>query len=338
MKEVQGNLQADVMEIILTGRISSENAAQVEEEINSLLADYAGDELRIDMQGLEYISSAGLRMLLRLRKKHDALALTNVGPEVYEILHMTGFTEMMTVQKAYKQVSVEGCEVIGQGANGTVYRLDEDTVVKVYNDPDALDDIRHEREVARLALVLGIPTAISYDVVKVGDSFGSVFELLNARSFSKILADHPEKIDWCVKEYVELLRKIHSTVVPGGKLPDMRQTAIGWASFVQEYLPEEAGRKLLRLVRNVPADNHMIHGDYHTKNIQLTDEEVLLIDMDTLAVGHPIFELASMFNAFVGFGEYDDGATTDNFLGIEHRIARDFWKRSLAAYLGTDDE
>ena len=338
MKEVQGNLQDNTMVIALTGRINSENAAQAEEEINGLLADHAFDLLCIDMEGLEYISSAGLRMLLRLRKTHNDLRLTNVGSEVFEILHMTGFTEMMTVEKAYRHISVEGCEVIGQGANGTVYRIDGDSVVKVYNDADALDDIQHEREVARLALVLGVPTAISYDVVRVDDSYGSVFELLDARSFSKILATQPEKFDWCVKEYVDLLRKIHGTVVPEGKLPDMRQTAIGWANFVQEYLPEEAGRKLLRLVRAVPKDDHMLHGDYHTKNIQLTGDEVLLIDMDTLAVGHPIFELASMYNAFVGFGEYDDGATTDKFMGFDHSIAREFWKKSLAAYLGTSDE
>ena len=338
MNEVTGYLQENELTIALTGRIDSSNAQQVEEEINRLIAENACDSLRIDLEGLEYISSAGLRTLLRLRKSYGGLCLTNVGPEVYEILHMTGFTEMMTVEKAYRRVSVDGCEVIGQGANGTVYRIDGDSVVKAYNNADALEDIQHEREVARLALVLGIPTAISYDVVRVDDSFGSVFELLDARSFSKILATQPERLDWCVEEYVDLLRKIHRTVVPEGSLPDQRQVAIGWANFVQEYLPEEEGRKLVRLVRDVPKDNHMIHGDYHTKNIQLTGDEVLLIDMDTLAVGHPIFELASMFNAFVGFGEYDNGATTDKFMGFDHSIAWDFWKRALAAYLGTDDE
>ena len=69
-------------------------------------------------------------------------------------------------------------------------------MVKVYNNADALDDIRHEREMAKLALLLGIPTAISYDVVKVGNSYGSVFELLNARSFTRILTDEPQKLDW----------------------------------------------------------------------------------------------------------------------------------------------
>lgn len=73
-----------------------------------------------------------------------------------------------------------------------------------------------------LALILGIPTAISYDVVKAGNCYGSVFELLNARSFAAILAKEPEKLDWCVAEYVKMLRLIHSTVVPAGKLPDVK--------------------------------------------------------------------------------------------------------------------
>ena len=67
--------------------------------------------------------------------------------------------------------------MLGRGSNGTIYRISEDTVVKVYPRGDALSDIRHEREMVRRALVLGIPTAISYDVVSVGDGYGAVFEL-----------------------------------------------------------------------------------------------------------------------------------------------------------------
>ena len=265
------------------------------------------------------------------------MRITGVSSNVYEILDVTGFTEMMPVEKAYRVVSVEGCEEIGRGANGTIYRIDQDNVVKVYNNADALADIQHEREVAKLALILGIPTAISYDVVRVGESYGSVFELLNARSFSTILANDPGQMDWCVREYVALLKKIHGTLVPAGKLPDMRETALGWARFMGEHLPSEAGKKLLALVEAVPHDDHMIHGDYHTKNVELQNDEVLLIDMDTLAVGHPIFELASMFNALVGYAEADHGII-QRFLGFPYEVGAAFWRKSLAAYLGTEDE
>lgn len=333
MDEVRGRRQGDQLVIALSGRIDSGNAPDAEAAILDLTKDEYGRAVTIDAQALEYISSAGLRVLLRLRKKYPEMRIINVSSDVYEILDMTGFNQMMTVEKAYRQVSIEGCEIIGRGANGTVYRIDGDNVVKVYTDADALEDIQRERELARLALVLGIPTAISYDVVRVGDSYGSVFELLDARSFSKILGTQPEKMDWCVQEYVELLKTIHGTLVPEGKLPDMKDTALDWANFMQEHLPPESGQKLVRLIEEVPRDNHMIHGDYHTKNLQLTGDEVLLIDMDTLAVGHPVFELGSMYNAFVGFGEYDP-TLIERFMGFSADIAAEFWHRSLAAYLG----
>ena len=325
------------MTIELKGRIDSNNAAEVEKGMMAQLTGLTDEPVELDAGGLEYISSAGLRVLLHIRKTHPNMRITGVSSEIYEILDMTGLTQMMPVEKAYRVVSVEGCEEIGRGANGTIYRIDQDNVVKVYNNADALEDIQYEREVAKLALILGIPTAISYDVVKVDSSYGSVFELLNASSFSRILSSEPEKMDWCVDEYVKLLKTIHATQVPAGKLPDMKETVLSWARFMQDYLPEQAGKKLLRMVEDVPHDDHMIHGDYHTKNVMLQNDEVLLIDMDTLAVGHPIFELASMFNSFVGYSEYNH-ETIIKFQGFDFETGSAFWHKSLAAYLGTNCE
>jgi len=330
-------MDSECVKIALSGKIDSNNANDAEQLIRSSLEGKDGAPVEIDMADLAYISSAGLRVLLRTKKNHPDLKITNVNSDVYEILDMTGFTELMTVVKAYRVVSVEGCEAIGRGANGTIYRIDQDNVVKVYNNADALEDIQHEREVAKLALILGIPTAISYDVVRVGESYGSVFELLNAKSFSKLLAADGDNMDWCVKEFVDLLKKIHSTVVPAGKLPDIKETVLMWVNFMQDHLPEDASAKLISLVEAVPHDDHMIHGDYHTKNVMLQGDEVLLIDMDTLAVGHPVFELASIYNSMVGYSEYDHEQIKD-FQGFDFETGTTFWKKALAAYLDTDDE
>ena len=325
------------MKLELIGRIDSNNASAVEKELLDRLT--GGDEtsVTLDAEKLEYISSAGLRVILRLKKKVQDLCITNVSSEIYEILEMTGFTEMMTVEKAYRVVSVEGCEVIGEGANGKVYRIDQDNVVKTYKNADALSEIQHEREVARLALILGVPTAISYDVVKVGDSYGSVFELLDSRSFAKILAAEPERMDWCVEEYVKMLKKIHATEVPAGKLPAIKTKALGWVGRMKDVLPAPYGDKIQRMIDDIPACDTMIHGDYHTKNIVLAGGEVLLIDMDTLSVGHPIFELAQMYNSYIGFSEYDIDVVK-RFQGFDSRTAREFWHRSLKSYFETEDE
>ena len=337
MKEVNVTVTGEELKIALSGRIDSNNARDAENEIMKYTEKYKALPIVVDAERLEYISSAGLRVLLHLRKICEEFRVINVNGDVYEILDMTGFTQMMDIEKAYRVVSIEGCEEIGRGANGTIYRIDQDNVVKVYRNADALDDIRHEREVARIALVLGIPTAISYDVVKVGNSYGSVFELLNAQSFSKIISASPEKLDWCVSEFTGMLKKIHGTVVPHGKLPDVRQTAIGWAEFVKDYLPQAEGEKLLSLITAVPRDDHMIHGDYHTKNLELQGDEVLIIDMDTLGVGNPIFELGSIFNAFIGFSECDR-EHVKRFQGFDFETSTNFFNKFLSSYLGTKNE
>ena len=147
MKEVRVEINDGMINVWLSGHIDSANAEEVKSELFGKIGDAAGP-VTVDASGLEYISSAGLRILLQLRKKHAELHITDVSPEVYEIFDVTGFTQMMDVSRAYKKVSIDGCEVIGKGANGTIYRIDKDNVVKVYNNADALEDIQHEREVA----------------------------------------------------------------------------------------------------------------------------------------------------------------------------------------------
>ncbi len=324
------------MEVKLNGRIDSSNAAEKEQQINSLIGSYTG-EIVLDASELEYISSAGLRIILRLKKAYPDIRIINASSEVYEIFDMTGFTEMMDISKAYREISVEGCEVIGEGANGKVYRIDSDTIVKVYKNHDALEEIHNERELARKAFVMGVPTAIPYDVVRVGDLYGSVFELLNAKSFAKLLIADPSLTDALAKDSVDILRTIHSTMLKPGELPDKKAEALVWAEYCRDHLPAEVGDKLVKLVSEIPDTLNMLHGDYHIKNIMQQNGENLLIDMDTLSMGHPVFEFAAIYLAYVGFSCIDHNNVKD-FLGIPYEQAGQFWKATLRYYFGTDDE
>lgn len=330
------NNDKSISRIILDGRIDSTNAQLAEKQIFEGIGD-GTEKIIIDAENLEFISSAGLRVILKLRKAYKDIEIVGVSPEVYDVFEITGFTEMLDIQKGYRKLSVEGCEVLGEGSNGIVYRYDPEIVVKVYRNSNALNEIKRERRLARTALILGIPTAIPFDVVKVGDSYGSVFELLNAKSFSKLIAAEPENKDKYIAEFVGLLKRIHSTEVNPEDMEDMKSVAIGWAEFLTDYLPAEQSEKLLSLIRAVPERHTMIHGDYHTNNVEMQNGEVLLIDMDTLSYGHPVFELASMFLGFVGFGELDH-TVTEKFMKLPYETTKYIWHKSLSLYLETEDE
>ena len=333
MENVTHQTESQKLTLFFKGHIDSTNAPAVEAEVNQAIQESTPATVVVDCGALDYISSAGLRILLHLRKKFGPFSVVNVSSEIYEILDMTGFTEMLDVHKAYRQISIEGCEVIGSGANGKVYRIDPDTIVKVYDvNQDALPEIKRERELARKAFVAGIPTAIPYDVVQVGDAYGSVFELLNARSFASLLAEDEHRVDELVEMSVELLNKIHGTRVNPGDMPNMRETVLGWAKFLIPYLPENEGTKLVKLVEAVPDHPYMLHGDYHFKNVMLQNGETLLIDMDTLSMGHPIFELGSIYAAYLGYSELSP-EKTPVFYGFSHKSAERIWARTIDLYL-----
>ncbi len=330
-------IDKEILYIAVEGRIDASNAAEAETKIFSIKNDNTGKHTVIDADKLEYISSAGLRVILRLRKEEPKLAIINVSADIYEVFDMTGFTDMVTIEKAYQRMSVEGCEFIAKGANGAVYRYDDETILKTYFAKDALPEIKQERENARRAFVLGINTAIPYGIVRVGDGYGTVTELLNAVSVTKLIRNNPEDMTLAAKYYIDMLKTIHATEVEDGEVLDMKETALAWADFVSAHIPEDQGKKLRALIEAVPKRNTLMHGDYHTNNIMVQNDEPLLIDMDTLCMGHPVFELGSMFNAFVGYSELDHQNMMD-FFGYSFETAGKFWDMALKMYLGTDDE
>lgn len=334
---MKSKLENNTLFLYLEGRVDSNSAPQVQAEIDEEIAKYPHENLVINAKELEYISSAGLRVVLRLKQQDKTLKVINANQAVYEVFDMTGFTEFMEVDRAYRKLSVEGCTVIGKGAKGTVYRYDKETVVKVYNNPDSLGAIQNERKLAREAFVLGIPTAISYDICRVDGKFGSVFELLDTKSYTQLIQDDPENIDQYVSDYANLLRQIHQTEIKPGSMPDYKPKGMEWFNKAKPFLPENTAAKLEAMLIAIPDKTTMLHCDYHTNNLMQMNGEALIIDMDTLSHGHPIFELANTYTAHKGFSEHMKGMT-ENFFSFPVSVANDVWDRFLPKYLGTDDK
>ena len=94
-----------IITFFLEDRITVNNAPEIEKEIFDAV-EGKDAEIIIDAEKLEYISSAGLSVLMRLaHRKDDDLKIINVSRDVYDILETTGFTEMFDVHKAFRKVS-----------------------------------------------------------------------------------------------------------------------------------------------------------------------------------------------------------------------------------------
>ena len=330
----------------LPERIDSQNAAAYEEELIRLTGEHPGKVPVFDATDLTYISSAGLRVFMKLSKTlGTSFRILEVSPEVYDIFDTTGFTELLQVKKRLRRISVEGCEIIGRGFYGTVYRLDSDTIVKTYAGADAVPMIENEKKMAKMAFLKGIPTAISFDIVKVegtgqeGESYGSVFELLKAKSFNDLMekaGDEAEKIR-IIREYVDLLKQVHETEMDPGTLPAAKEKFLNCAKSAAAYLSPEQAEKITRMIEALPEDLHVVHGDVHMKNVMMSDGEPMLIDMDTLSTGQPIFDFAGLFLTYHAFEE-DDPNNSMEFLGLTNETVDLMWNKILEYYFVFDQK
>ncbi len=320
-----------ILIIRLPERIDGTSAAAVQEEIRALCEETSTEKLTFDCSAMKYISSAGLRVILSFQKKYPKLHLTEVSQDVYDIFETTGFTTFLNIRKQMKSASVEGCEIVGYGATCKVYRTDPETVYKVYKEGTDLTKVERERNISRKAFLLGIPTAISYDIVKVGNSYATVFEMLKAQSYSEILRSEPERIEECIVTYTDVLKKIHEITAEDDEFPDCKEVLLEKCDRLKGIVTEAELETIIGWIRRITDSDHLVHGDYHIGNIMFREGEIMLIDLESLSKGDPVFDLAGIYMAFVAFPEAEPG-NLSTFFGITDELGRYFYDSFLDRY------
>ena len=334
---MQFKLENNTLSLFFEGELNSYNADDVEKEIEDITNGKEFKTLDLDFAGLRYVSSAGLRIILKLKQKYDDVHIKEASLEVYDVLSMTGFVNIMDVSKALKVVDVKGAEVIGEGFFSTVYRLDKDTIVKVFKRTSDEHQIERELKLAKQAFVAGVPTAISFDIVKVGDKLGVRFEMLDCMSLKNAFVKYPERYNDLLDRYVKLLKKINTTECYDPIIPDVKKFYLQKVKEIKPYLEEKDAQKCLDLIESIPDRMTFVHGDCHFKNIMVQGDDFLLIDMDTLSRGHPIFELAALRAPYVAFEE-DDPGNNERFLGVYAAFSMTLYNRIINLYFGNEDQ
>ena len=96
---IEKKLNGEEAIVIVAGRLDTQTAPELEKEIDSITCGLK--ELTFDMAGLEYISSAGLRVILKAQKIMNAqgsMKLTNVNDSIMEVFDITGFLDILTIE------------------------------------------------------------------------------------------------------------------------------------------------------------------------------------------------------------------------------------------------
>ena len=315
--------------ITLCGRLDTSCAMQTQAEINQFLSAQSPiQSVTVNAAELEYLSSSGLRILLSLAKKYKDFKLVEVNADVFDVLSMTGFIKIMHVERALRQMSIEGCEILGVGGVGTVYRYNDDTIIKVFRDGTTIDEVRNEITMSKEAFVMGMPTAISFDIVKVSSQYGLVYELLHADTLSSLIMHQPERIAEFARMYANLFHQLHAIEVPADScVPNALEHERKQVLHISRYFPQEAIDLLLQILDAVPAGNRLLHLDLQAKNAMVQGDELMLIDMGEVGYGHPVLDLAHAYSSMVLFiGDYEA------VIGMPRELGEQFFDLAIDYY------
>lgn len=329
------NLNEGVLTVSVDGRLDTEASVRFDAEIAEISRNIPHESMVLDAEKLQYVASSGLRTILKLVKTEKNFSMENVSESVYNVFEMTGFSRIMTIRKALRKIDLEKCERIGFGGNGAVYRVSEDEIVKVNYNPATYAALDMELAKAKEAFLLGIPTAISFDLVDCGEGRrGVVYETIKSRTLGETIQSSPERMEELTEKYIEQLNILHAVHTDNPVFSNAKDSYRKQVEDASKFLTEEEGKMLEQILEVLPEGDRLVHCDAHPKNIMIQGEEMLWIDMEGMSVGHPIYDIISISAVLNGMRTDE---VTMSICGMDIQTVLRFKECFIRKYFKTDD-
>ena len=239
-------------------------------------------------------------------------------------------------QNTFNPLDLGGLQPFALGGTGACYRLSEDTILKLYYEGFPVECILREKEGARAALVAGVPTAISFDLVQVGNRRGVMYEMVQGKNVSECVVAEPSRAVEMGGALARIADTLHRAEVKKNDLP-LATESIRAAVRAVDYLPERSVDNIMGFLDQLDRERHYVHGDFHPNNVIVTRSEPMLIDMGGFSLGSAMFDIATLhFCLFDSPDALRDGRSTFN--GMSHEEAQNLWQGFEREYFGADGE
>ncbi|MCQ2167418.1 MAG: phosphotransferase [Bacteroidales bacterium] len=229
----------------------------------------------------------------------------------------------------------------GSGANGSSYDCiaDSSVMVKLYNAGYDTKTIFSELEVARKVYELGVPSPEPGELVTDGERIGIRFRrIVGKRSFSRMLADEPERYDEFAREFAGVCLKLHSTECPDGYFPDAKPQFQALLD-ADVYLSAGQKEKASAFLWSIPDARTALHGDMHIGNVLSTlpsgaplsqPHDLFFIDLGYFSRGCPLLDLGMM--RCICVTSDDDFRRREMHIG--EKLAKKVWSSFVDEYFG----
>ena len=237
----------------------------------------------------------------------------------------------------YPQINLADWQQVGEGGNGKTYvnPAEPDLILKVNNERlSTFEAVKHEYDVSKAVESLGLSTPQMYDMVRVGDAYGTISQRIkDKKSLSRICHDEPERTEEMARLLAHKGKELFATPCNMDIFPSRKEQAL-WAIDHATFVSKKNRALIRAFAESIPENIHCIHGDFQTGNLIQSGDKYYWIDLDRFAHGDPMFDIGHLYQIcwiYAPMKRVQDifHMTLDQF----HR----FWNAFAEAYTGKAD-
>lgn len=204
-------------------------------------------------------------------------------------------------------------QVIGTGAQATVYRSGV-FAVKVFNGKRPTSDVLYEAFITSKIAETGLPVPRIREVVTINKSMAIKMDLAQGRSLFDLMIKHPTKTEHYMDEMVKLQMSIHSKTL---HIPIELKDRLHERILNCHEISPSHKKKMLKLLKTLPEDTSLCHGDFHGYNILMDSNDYWIIDWVDASRGHPLADVCRTYMLYT----LHCGELADLYLNSYCRIA-----------------
>jgi len=195
-----------------------------------------------------------------------------------------------------KRIDLSEWSLKGEGLFGSVYVSDRypGVILKLNKNTDR-EGPWEEYDKSRHLVALGVKTPQVYDFVTDGKHFGYTAQMIaGKKSFSRLVADNPEKTDRYAQLYAQEALAFHATPCDTSAFPSMHKEMAD-AIAGSRLLSVNAKQEAMAILADIPDPHTCLHGDFTTGNLITDGKDSYWIDLGWFSYGNPLFDLTQFF-------------------------------------------
>lgn len=229
-----------------------------------------------------------------------------------------------------KEIRLDGLKAFAKGGTGECFRIEDDKILKLYYEGFPKERAFQEKKNAKTAFVAGIPTPISFELVTFEGRYGIIYEMINAKTMSEVLQINPDMAQEMGRQMAALAKTIHNARIKDWNFPKSTEKIAKSLPYAM-YLGEAIRRNIEEFMASLDKCQGYVHGDFHSNNIMMVKDEMMLIDMGSFSIGSPLFDLAVLHFSFFDSPESSTGDISQ-FNGLKRSTREKVWDSFINEY------